>query len=416
MSDTPYSTRPRVAVLQEGDRFDYAIPIALQRAGILERVFTDWYTRTGSIESAATQLMHLCKSDRAKWMTHRFSDELDPAKVRSKPTLLLSKWWQGRSTKTEIESQASRSEAIGKWVLEQGLGEANALLGDVRFVSPSLCSTAKSYGLKVITEQSTAPCGLEHAEAAKQLAKFPAWSHEKSAASGHLLAEIEEGTWESSDVVTCMSDYTRAGLLAGGVPAEKIVVVPFPVSRVAPIDRRTRRGPVTVGFVGPISLRNGAPYFFDVARRLDPAKVRFVMVGPVEIDGEMLTQHRDEVELPDPTQQKAAGWMEQFDIFLFPTTFDGSAAAVATAMMAGLPVVTTRNAGSMVQQGIDGFICPYDDVDRMAHCIQVLASDPELRHQMGAAGRACVEPYDVDSYGRKMAELFEGLLNSATAD
>jgi len=202
------------------------------------------------------------------------------------------------------------------------------------------------------------------------------------------------------------------------VSPNKIVVVPYPVDRNAPppIDRRDRTGPVTVGFVGQIGLRKGAPYFFEVARRLDPQKVRFVMVGPTAVEKSVLDQFRDTVELPGPAPRgEIRGWMEKFDIFLFPSTCEGSAGAVTEAMMAGLPIVTSRNSGSLVRHGQEGFLSAYDDSDHMAGFISALAADAELRHQMGMAARARVESFDIDYYGATFKDLFSRLLNPSAS-
>ena len=46
----PNLNAPRVAMIQDGARRRYVVPLALQNAGILDRVFIDWFVRAGSIE------------------------------------------------------------------------------------------------------------------------------------------------------------------------------------------------------------------------------------------------------------------------------------------------------------------------------------------------------------------------------
>ena len=42
------------------------------------------------------------------------------------------------------------------------------------------------------------------------------------------------------------------------------------------------------------------------------------------------------------------------------------------------PVITTLNAGSVVRDGMDGFIVPIRDCEAMAEKIELLAGDPDL--------------------------------------
>jgi hypothetical protein len=46
----PNLNAPRVAMIQDGARLRYTVPLAMQRAGILERVYADWFVRKGSLE------------------------------------------------------------------------------------------------------------------------------------------------------------------------------------------------------------------------------------------------------------------------------------------------------------------------------------------------------------------------------
>lgn len=412
MSGINPSIEPRVAVLQDAARLHYVVPLALQRAGALERVFTDWYTRSGSLESAITAVLKVVSPVRAKRLGGRFIPELDVTKVRSKPTLIFSQFLGRRHFKNEIEYFAWMSDLVAQWVLDQGFGNSNAFFGFVRNVFPGLCSTVRHQGLKVITDQIIAPYVVEHAEALKQRERFPGWGN-TSSRNDRTLSDFERGTWESSDLVTCPSDYVREGLINCGVDAKKIVVLPYPAdaTQIKPADRNGRTGPVTVGYIGHVGLRKGAPYFFQVAKKVDPAKAKFVMVGPIGIDPAIAEQYRGEVQLTGPVSRaETLNWLGKFDILLFPSTCEGSASGVTEAMLAGLPVVASPNSGSLIRHGVDGFIAGYEETDRMADYVMRLATDVDLRAQIGAAARQRAEGFGVDLYGQRLKELFSGLL------
>jgi len=84
---------------------------------------------------------------------------------------------------------------------------------------------------------------------------------------------------------------------------------------------------VLVGFVGAVGLRKGAPYFLEVARRSRGSTVRFVMVGPVQLPEAAIKRMSESVELVGRVpRNQAVAWLLKFDMLLFPSTCEGSAA------------------------------------------------------------------------------------------
>ena len=58
------------------------------------------------------------------------------------------------------------------------------------------------------------------------------------------------------------------------------------------------------------------------------------------------------------------------------------------ALACGLPSIVTPNAGSVVRDGIEGFLVPCSDVDSLAERMEQLGNDPELRAAMARAARS----------------------------
>jgi glycosyltransferase involved in cell wall biosynthesis len=54
---------------------------------------------------------------------------------------------------------------------------------------------------------------------------------------------------------------------------------------------------------------------------------------------------------------------------LFPTLSEGSANVVYEALSAGLPVITTPSAGSIIQDGVDGVIIPPRSAAHLAEAL-----------------------------------------------
>jgi glycosyltransferase involved in cell wall biosynthesis len=138
------------------------------------------------------------------------------------------------------------------------------------------------------------------------------------------------------------------------------------------------------------------------------------MIGGIELFDKAVAAHRGSVELlGGKSRQEAAELMREMDVFYFPSTCEGSAGSVMEAMMAGLPIVCSPNSGSVVRDGVDGFIVPYHDTEQAAERLAQLANDTELRISMGRAARARAASFDVEHYSRGWVQILNRLLTPA---
>jgi glycosyltransferase involved in cell wall biosynthesis len=88
---------------------------------------------------------------------------------------------------------------------------------------------------------------------------------------------------------------------------------------------------------------------------------------------------------------------------------EGSAKTTYEAMAAGLPVVTTRNAGSVVRDGRDGFIVPPRDPRAIRDKLLLLRGNPDLARAMGVSARERIASFSWESYEDKVLSLYRGL-------
>jgi glycosyltransferase involved in cell wall biosynthesis len=401
-------------MIQDGARRQYLVPLGLQGAGILERVYIDWFVRRGSPQEMLARVVSGIKPKLGRKMLERSCPELDPRRVVSNtPMALRLRARMSKFAKSE-DAYMWHSRQTAKWVERRGFGEANVLYGFIRNAAPEVYRAAKARGLRTAGDQIIAPLEVEVAEMKRQLERWPGWNDREAVELHPEYARFERETWEVLDRITCMSPYVREGLEAVGVPAGKIEVIPYP-SAISPrgyVPRTRKNGPLVVGFVGAVGLRKGAPWFLEVARRFDPVRVRFVMVGSIMIDGSKLEPYAGRVEMVGGVpRSEAREWMRRFDVFFFPSTCEGSAGAVMQAMEAGLAVLTTHNSGSRVRDGVDGFIRKYDDVEGFKEAIERLDEDRDLLVRMGESARQRVLDYGMTAYQKDLGNFFGRLVN-----
>jgi glycosyltransferase involved in cell wall biosynthesis len=409
--------RPSVAVVQDGTRRRYIVPLAFAKAGLLDRVYSDWFVRPGSFEARLARCVSWFKPQLGRRMGERSAAGLDPEKVISNWFFALRLQAKLRKIRVEHESYMHGSHETARWILREGFGEANILYGFIRNAAPELFRQARRRGLRTIGDQIIAPYQVEVNELIEQHRRWPGWSKTEVPLLHQGYLKFEQETWEQLDKIVCMSDYVRQGLLSCGVSDDRITVIPQAwdhpnVTPPRPVKSDGRTSPLTVGFAGAVGLRKGAPWFLEVARRFDPRQVRFVMVGNLLLNPEHLGPYQH-VEITGwlPRSQ-VREWMSQFDIFFFPSTCEGSAGAVVEAMASGIPVLTTPNSGSRARHGMDGFVYRYDQIDEFESAIRQLDANRDLLHQMGESARQHILNYDLDAYGADLKNLCETLRNS----
>ncbi|MGH8102620.1 MAG: glycosyltransferase [Chthoniobacterales bacterium] len=90
------------------------------------------------------------------------------------------------------------------------------------------------------------------------------------------------------------------------------------------------------------------------------------------------------------------------DIVVLPSLAEGSAAVIYEALAAGLPIVTTPEAGSVVRDGIEGRIVPSRDPEALANAIAETVEDREKRERMAYAARERAREFTWERYGERL--------------
>lgn len=89
-------------------------------------------------------------------------------------------------------------------------------------------------------------------------------------------------------------------------------------------------------------------------------------------------------------QTPVAPWFRRAAVFVLPSRFEGMPNALLEAMAAGCaPIVTDSSPGplELVEDGVSGLVVPADDPVALGAALVRLASDADLRMQLGGAAR-----------------------------
>lgn len=344
----------KALVAQIGARRHYLVPRALYARRSLEALVTDacveiapwrWLERLGPKALRSVPLL--------RRLSARAVPGLPSGVARGFPVFALTRRWH-RAGEAATDHWARVNAQFCRKVVRSGFGNADTVYA-FNGAALEIFQTARAQGLRTVLDQTAAPWGWNTELLREERERWPGWEAVPAEidASG-ALTEREEREWALADRIVCGSDFVVRALAERSGPAERCRLVPYPLHpgfAATPCGERRLRGsgtraPLKVLFVGSLQLRKGIQYLLQARRLLDPGAFTFRVVGPSLLSSAVKRTLRDEMQLvgavPRTEVLKHLAWA---DVLVLPTLSEGSANVVHEALAAGLPVITTENAG-----------------------------------------------------------------------
>jgi glycosyltransferase involved in cell wall biosynthesis len=222
-----------------------------------------------------------------------------------------------------------------------------------------------------------------------------------------------------TDFITVPSEFAYRSFIENGVAFDKLILIPFgvDVQRFAPPAELTRQK-FHVVFIGLISVQKGVPDLLEAWRLAALPNAELSLAGVIGPEmPPILARYQDLSNLhllgyvPDQ-----AALLQTADVFVLPSIQEGSALVTYEAMASGLPVIITKNCGSIARNGQDGFIVPIRDPGTLANRLTAFAREPALRRSMGQAARRHVLDFSWERYGERLVEAYTRIQHGEKPD
>jgi glycosyltransferase involved in cell wall biosynthesis len=249
-----------------------------------------------------------------------------------------------------------------------------------------------------------AKADIQNADAsARNISAFQKWK------AGLLLDRkrfIEE--YRLADLLVVLSETAANTFRAQGFSEEKLFYLPrgADVERFKPGRRPAKFRAI---FSGALIKRKGIQHLLEAWDRLNLPEAELWLVGSVHDEAKPFLKQfwRDNIRVigfvRDPEN-----YLSQSTVHVFPSQWEGSAKVTYEAAACAIPQITTREAGDVVRDEVEGFIVQPGDVDAIAARLEHLYRHPEVAERMGkAARRRIVENFTWDHFRMRLLDAYE---------
>lgn len=236
--------------------------------------------------------------------------------------------------------------------------------------------------------------------------------------------------FSSVDQFVCISRYTEK-VLQNVLPNANSTVIPLAVDneKFATLTHLPQNTP-TILTVGAVKPRKGVLQLIQsvqVVREQIP-NIRCVVIGSLN----QMTSYVDEIRsfikfhqmqdnvllLGHISEEELLHWYQTADLYVQPSLnsgyhFEGFGLVYLEASAAGLPVIGTFDCGAedAIQNNVTGLLVRQSQLDKeLPQAIYKLLANPQLRIQMGTAGRAFAQARTWADVAHKMRSCYEQVL------
>jgi glycosyltransferase involved in cell wall biosynthesis len=407
----------------------YQAVVGLDRAGLLDGFVTaSYYHPDGRLPALARRFVPDRLARLERFLLRRHDPEIPPRRVRTNPSFDLALRLESRLA----ARQPRLKRAVARWRTERfdaSLARAvdrarpGTLLVFSDVGSTKTLPLCRRLGIPTILSMVHGDVREERrvleeeAEASPEFLSIYLGNGCLDRDELDWLHERRLGDLALADQVVVPSDHIAETLVRHGISPERVRVIPYAADcrRFRPLPDKGHASTCTFVFAGGVSQRKGIKYLLEAWRAIRRPGWRLQLLGPLPANIAPLESYLSIVE---PLGQVAHGEMPArlaaADVFVFPSLFEGSAVVTYEALACGLPSIVSPNSGSVVRDGIEGFVVSPRDVDALAARMEQLGNDPALREHMAAAARARALAFDWPRYHAALVHLVEDLVGRPT--
>jgi glycosyltransferase involved in cell wall biosynthesis len=402
----PFS--PTVILSIANIRHYYYTALALHKEGYLKRFICS----VGLTNNSYTKYL---PNAWGKRLNRRNYDEIEPSIIKTIPWTELIPRGLNQSKIISSEQTNWLFCKAYDWVMKGSIGTCDYF----HFVVPAGINSArkaKNQGSIVIADVRTANTDYQ-INLIKQ--ENDLWGFKIK--SNDLLHNMSKIEYEIADYIIVPSKFAKNTFLNAGFDENKIFCIPYGVDQTkfsqfqAPTDR-FRNNIFRILYVGHISPLKGIHYLIQAFGELNLPDAELLLIGHIEDSlreqiEKAVNMNKNIRAIGSVPQGELQQYYSSASVFVLPSLTDSFGMVTLEAMACGIPVIVSENTGSgdAVCEGVNGFVIPIRNAQRLAEKLAWIYDHPDERRIMGVSARERALEYTWEHYENQVIRFYNEL-------
>jgi glycosyltransferase involved in cell wall biosynthesis len=401
----------KAVVVHAGRRDNYQVALALQEAGLLEKLVTDVYL-PGEKEVVQRLFSAVNKSEvlRLRYMKGLPSDKVSLS--------LKSIWLEGRLKIAKDNGLSAYKDAVlGSKARKLAENTDSALLSYSTYAKEAFQTNVVKN--RFLFQLHPHPLFVQNI-LKEELALTPSAAesllkeYEMSLPAQELERLIEEPLLANGWMAA--SSFTARSLAKNGSDLSKIHVIPYGIDagRYSAKQQYKNTGKLNVLFIGSFNQRKGLSYLLEAIRLVGPKKVKLTLVGRGIMDNRLLSLYND-LDIQTRVNISHAQLVQEAhdaDVLVLPSIAEGFAQVILEAMSCGLPVITTENTAGpdILTNGKDGYVIPIRNPVSIAEKLSLFIEKKYMAEEMGRAAVITASRFTWEKFRSGVVKAYKEML------
>lgn len=219
----------------------------------------------------------------------------------------------------------------------------------------------------------------------------------------------------AADYYLAPSKFVAKSLEFSGVVPSQIKLCPYGTNfEVMKAAEKSNPEKLQVLFVGVMTERKGIQYLLKAAEVLAD-QIEVTLVGAYNNSDHVFDSYLDLCNFVGAVpHDEVQRYMQQADVFVFPSLGEGMSLSVLEAMACGLPCIVSANSGAndAIEEGVNGFVVEAQSVDALVEKILWCTENRSKLPQMGDAARRTAKEYSWEAYGDRLAMIMTDIIEN----
>jgi glycosyltransferase involved in cell wall biosynthesis len=245
--------------------------------------------------------------------------------------------------------------------------------------------------------------------------EYDLFSYKKNPIDPKIIQkEIRE--YNLADYIVVPSEFAKRSFIDHGINKNKILKIPYGVNLKQFNRSFLKNKEFTIICVGTVSLRKGSYYLMKAFKELNLTNSKLIFVGTIDPEIQQIIKpfvNDSNINfIGHVSQNRLKEFYSTSHISVICSIEEGMAMVQAQAMASGVPLICTTNSGGedIVDENVNGFICPIRDVEYLKEKISFFYNNRNILKLFSDNAYNKAQNFlSWDNYGKRVSEEYKKL-------